>query len=77
MSQTALPSLAEALADHRAGRLAAAEAAYRAVIVAHPGDAGCNHHLGVLLVQTGRTDEGLSHLRFALEANGAEPLYYF
>lgn len=69
--------LGAALADHRAGRLAAAEDAYREVIAALPGDAGVNHHLGVLLVQTGRADEGLSYLKSALEANSAEPLYYF
>ncbi|HEY2010018.1 MAG TPA: tetratricopeptide repeat protein [Rhizomicrobium sp.] len=69
--------LGAALADHRAGRLTAAEDAYRAVIAACPGDAGGNHHLGVLLIQTGRVDEGLSRLKSALEANGGEPLYYF
>ncbi|HXB52991.1 MAG TPA: tetratricopeptide repeat protein, partial [Rhizomicrobium sp.] len=75
--RTSDTALETALADHRAGRLAAAEDAYRTVIAARPGDAGGNHHLGVLLVQTGRTDEGLSHLKSALEANSAEPLYYF
>ncbi len=76
-ARTSDTALEAALADHRAGRLAAAEDVYRTVIAAHPGNAGGNHHLGVLLVQTGRTDEGLSHLKSALEANGAEPLYYF
>jgi tetratricopeptide (TPR) repeat protein len=70
-------ALAAALADHRAGRLAAAEKAYRALIGAEPGHAAANHHLGVLLVQTGRVDDGIGHLRFALDANGAEPLYYY
>jgi Flp pilus assembly protein TadD len=69
--------LEAALADHRAGRLAGAEDAYRAARAEYPDDAQVNHHLGVLLVQTGRTDEGLSHLKSALEADGAEPLYYF
>ncbi len=70
-------ALDQALADHRAGRLAAAEAAYRTMIAAQPRHAGANHHLGVLLVQTGRVDDGISYLRSALEANSAEPLYYF
>lgn len=70
-------ALQEALTDHRAGRLAAAEKAYRALIETEPGHAGANHHLGVLLVQTGRVDDGLIHLRSALNINGAEPLYYF
>jgi Flp pilus assembly protein TadD len=67
----------EAVAGHRAGRLAEAEAAYRSLIQLQPRHAGVNHHLGVLLVQTGRVDEGLGHLRSALDTNGAEPLYYF
>jgi tetratricopeptide (TPR) repeat protein len=70
-------ALAAALADHRAGRLAAAEKAYRALIGAEPRHAAANHHLGVLLVQSGRVNDGISHLKLALEANGAEPLYYF
>jgi len=70
-------ALRDAIAEHRAGRMTAAETAYRSLIQAQPHDAGINHHLGVLLVQTGRADEGLNYLRAALEANGAEPLYYF
>ena len=77
MSETALPALAEALADHRAGRLAEAEAAYRGLIAAQPRSAGANHHLGVLLVQTGRSQEGIALLETALEIDGAQPLYYF
>ena len=78
---TPLPSaddaLRRALADHRAGRLAAAEKAYRDLIEADPRHAAANHHLGVLLVQTGRMEEGLRRLKSALEIEGAEPLYYF
>ncbi len=78
---TPLPSaddaLRRALADHRAGRLAAAEKAYRDLIEADPRHAAANHHLGVLLVQAGRMEEGLRRLKSALEIEGAEPLYYF
>lgn len=82
MSQTVPPlsddaTLGNAIADHRAGRLAQAEQAYRSLLQSQPRHAGINHHLGVLLVQAGRAEEGLNHLRSALEANGAEPLYYF
>jgi tetratricopeptide (TPR) repeat protein len=70
-------ALAAALADHRAGRLAAAEKTYRSLIAAEPRHAAANHHLGVLLVQTGRVNDGISHLKLALQTNGAEPLYYF
>ena len=82
MSHTVPPSardaaLQEALSDHRAGRLAAAEKAYRALIDAQPRHAVASHGLGVLLVQTGRLDDGLAYLNSALETNSAEPLYYF
>ncbi|HKD46405.1 MAG TPA: tetratricopeptide repeat protein [Rhizomicrobium sp.] len=82
MPQLAPPSsydamLQEALAHHRAGRLAAAEKSYRALIGAKPNHAGVNHHLGVLLIQTGRVEEGLALLKSALDANATEPLYYF
>ncbi|HEX4635185.1 MAG TPA: tetratricopeptide repeat protein [Rhizomicrobium sp.] len=79
-SQTPLSrdiALNQALADHRAGRLAAAEKSYRALIGADPGHAGAHHHLGVLLVQTGRMEEGLARLKSALEIDPAEPLFYF
>src|SRR5438309_1885598 len=82
MSQPAPPSsrpdaLTQALADHRAGRLAAAETAYRDLIAADPRHAGAHHHLGVLLVQAGRMEEGLNLLKSALEMEPGEPLYYF
>lgn len=82
MNRSALPSshdsaLKDALADHRAGRLDAAEKSYRVLIEAEPRHAGANHHLGVLLVQTGRVDDGLAHLKTALAENAAEPLFYF
>ncbi len=81
MSQTA-PSehdltLQQALARHRAGGLAAAEDAYRGVLEADPRHAAANHHLGVLLVQTGRMEEGVGRLRLALGSDPREPLYYF
>lgn len=71
------PALDHALADHRAGRIGAAEIAYRAILSAQPQHPGANHHLGVLLVQTGRRADGIRHLRSALEADPAEPLTYF
>jgi Flp pilus assembly protein TadD len=70
-------ALAQALADHRAGRSAAAESAYRGLLAANPRFAGASHHLGVLLVQTGRAAEGLGRIKAALEIDPAEPLYYF
>ena len=70
-------ALKHALAEHRAGHLAAAEERYRSLIGAEPRHAGASHHLGVLLVQTGRIEEGLTRLRSALEMDPEQPLYYF
>ena len=46
-----------ALAAHQAGRLAEAETAYRTILGRAPGYAHAFHFLGVVLHQTGRTDE--------------------
>ncbi|WP_371324778.1 tetratricopeptide repeat protein [Dechloromonas sp. ZY10] len=46
--------LARALADHRAGRLTAAEAGYRQVLAAQPEDPVARHHLGLVLFTSGR-----------------------
>src|SRR6185369_5847073 len=70
-------ALAQALADHRAGHAAAAEKAYRALLGTNPRHAGANHHLGVLLIQAGRMEEGFGRLKSALECDAAQPLYYF
>lgn len=45
---------AAALAAHRGGRFAAAEAGYRDCLAADPGHAEAAHRLGQLLLQTGR-----------------------
>jgi Flp pilus assembly protein TadD len=69
--------LKDALASHRAGQLTVAEKGYRSLVEAEPGHAGAHHHLGVLLVQTGRTQEGLTHLQSALDSDPEVALYYF
>ena len=51
--------LAAALAHHRAGRRAEAEALYRQVLRQRPGHADALHLLGVLHAQAGRLDEAL------------------
>ncbi len=51
--------LAAALAHHRAGRRAEAEALYRRVLRQRPGHADALHLLGVLHAQAGRLDEAL------------------
>lgn len=50
------PALERALADHQAGRLAEAEAAYKAHLEAVPQDPDALHGLGFLAHQVGRPD---------------------
>ncbi|MEA1653185.1 tetratricopeptide repeat protein [Nitrospirillum sp. BR 11164] len=57
------------MAAHRAGDLAGAEAAYRAVLARAPGDVDALHLLGVVMVQDGRVDEGVALLRRAVAAD--------
>jgi tetratricopeptide (TPR) repeat protein len=49
-------SVAPAIEHHRAGRLAEAEAAYRAVLAAEPENVDALHLLGVVAFQTGRLE---------------------
>jgi len=59
MSGTAT-AFAEAVAAHRAGRLADAEAGYRQVLAVDPGQPDARRMLGLLAAQQGRTDEALA-----------------
>lgn len=56
-------SLDAAIADHQAGRTAAAEEKYRKILAQRPTDADAMHYLGVLLNQKGRLSEGTELLR--------------
>ena len=59
------PVFAEAVACHRAGRLADAERLYRQAIAAEPLDAEPHNLLGVVLGQSGRATEAIESLRAA------------
>ena len=69
--------LAEALAEHNAGRLDKAEALYREAIADNPDDVNAWYLLGVALHRSGRTDEALGAYDAALRIapDAAEPLY--
>jgi len=61
-------ALEAAVSLHRAGRLEAAEAAYRAILALAPDDPDALHLLGVLASQTGRADQGVELIRRAIAA---------
>ncbi|HTI82644.1 MAG TPA: tetratricopeptide repeat protein [Acetobacteraceae bacterium] len=56
-----------AIAHHRAGRHSAAEALYHGVIAAEPGNGQALYLHGLLLLETGRAGEAVTHLRRAVE----------
>ena len=62
-------NLKRALALHRSGRLAEAEALYRQVLEAAPGDPRALNHLGLLRHQCGDSRQALILLRRAVAAN--------
>ena len=61
-------ALKQAMADQRAGRIENAEAGYRRVLGAEPGNANANHLLGLILTQTKRAKEAVPLLRRAAQA---------
>ena len=61
-------TLRDAIERHRAGDLAAAEAAYATHLAIAPEDPGALHFLGVLRHQQQRTDEAIALIRRALDA---------
>ncbi len=60
--------LAQAMAHHRAGRIAEAEAGYRSLLAERPDDPEAQHLLGVSLHQQGRSAEAVDLIRRALAA---------
>ena len=69
-------ALQRAIIHHQASRLAEAEQSYRNILRTTPNCPDANHNLGILMVQQGRVDVGLPHLRAALEGNPAKGQYW-
>lgn len=81
MSQTNLPQtedaralLAEAKEHHRARRFAEAEAAYGRLIAADAAASEPHYLMGMLLAQTNRSDQAVTHLREAARLAPGNPL---
>lgn len=64
---------ASALAAHQAGRIAEAEAGYRAVLAQDPTHPHANNNLGILLRVSGRVDEAILCYRNAVAALPEDP----
>src|SRR5262249_50736822 len=61
-----IPSIDEAMALHRAGRLADAETIYRQILEASPDDFDSLHLLGVICSQRGRHADAIRYIDAAL-----------
>ncbi len=65
-----------AVAHQRAGRLADAEALYRAILAADPNHADALHMFGALALQAGRRDLAVPLIRRAVAVNPRRALYH-
>ena len=68
--------LQDALAHHQAGRLREAEALYRAILAAEPGNADALHLLGVARHQQGAHDEAIALIGKAVAADPRRPEFH-
>src|SRR4051812_9350409 len=66
---TSIDLLQTALAHHRAGKRVEAESGYRSVLQVDAEQIDAHHLLGVLLFETGRTEESLQYLAKATTLN--------
>lgn len=69
-------ALSTAVAHHQAGRLAEAEAGYRAVLRTQPNNPDALHLLGVLAIQSGRPAVAVDLIRKAIARDGRMAAYH-
>lgn len=69
-------ALVSAIAAHRAGDGAAAEAGYRRVLAINASNPEANHNIGVLLAQAGNTGDALPFFRTAWQANNSRGQFW-
>jgi len=70
------PTIEQALAAHKVGKLSEADALYRAILKDQPQHPDANHNLGVLAVSANKPAEGLKLLKAALEGNPQQGQYW-
>lgn len=67
---------ARALAQHKAGNPAVAQATCHAVLACHPNHAGALHLLGVLDLKQNRVESAIAYIERALRVNPQVPVYH-
>ncbi|WP_019141866.1 tetratricopeptide repeat protein [Noviherbaspirillum massiliense] len=65
--------LLDAVALHKQGQLARAEAAYQEILQAQPRHFDALHYLGLMALQRGKTEEGIALIGQALEIDAKHP----
>lgn len=65
--------LQRALAHHRQGQFAEAEALYRKILAKRPNDVDANYHLGMMALQFGHAAAALPHLQLVVAAMPDNP----
>jgi tetratricopeptide (TPR) repeat protein len=69
-------ALQQAIIHHQAGRMPEAEQLYRGILQKEPHCPDANHNLGILMVQEGKVELSLPHLKTALECNPEKGQYW-
>ncbi len=75
-SKTVDAILQRAIALHQTGQLQQAEQLYRTILQTQPNHSDANHNLGLLAGHLGKTTDGLSYLKIALETNPSHWRYW-
>jgi Flp pilus assembly protein TadD/SAM-dependent methyltransferase len=75
MTENLRSRLARASAELQAGRPESAERLYRGILADHPRDAEATHFLGLSLVQTGRSAEGIDAMLRSVALDPAQVMY--
>jgi tetratricopeptide (TPR) repeat protein len=68
--------LQRGFADHQAGRLAQAEAAYRQILAVQPANADALHFLGLIAHQCGNNQAAAEHIGRAIASNSSNANFY-
>lgn len=68
VTQQLIPLISDIIAMHKQGRIGEAEAGYREVLQNNPAEPDALHYLGLVCLQTGRTEDGLNWISQSLSA---------